>query len=54
VGRDGKEGLCVFLVREVLVDVKELVPRSVDENFCLLGFCRHGEVDVGPKARGGD
>ena len=52
---NGKEGLYVLLVSEVLVEVKELVPRSTDENFCLLRFCRHGlgEVDLGPKARGG-
>ena len=52
--RDGKEGFYAIWAIEALIDVEELVPRSMDENFCLLVFCRHGEVDLGPKARGGE
>ena len=51
---DGKEGLYVVLESEVLVDVEELIPRSTDENFCMLRFFKHGEVDLGPKAQGGE
>jgi len=36
------------------VDVEELVSRPTEESFCLLRFCRHGEVDLGAKARGGE
>jgi len=54
VKRDGKKGLYVVLVIEASVDVKELVPWSTEENFFLLRFCRHGEVDLGPKARDGE
>jgi len=52
VERDENEGPYVVLVIEVIIDVEELVPRSMEENFCLLRFCRHGEVDLRPKARG--
>ena len=54
VERDGKEGPHVVRAIEALVDVEGLVPRSMDENFWLLVFCRHGEVDLGPTARGGE
>ena len=54
VERDGKEGFYAIWAIEALVDVEELVSRSMDENFCLLVFCRHGEVDLGPKAQGGE
>ena len=54
VERDGKEGPHVVRAIEALVDIEGLVLRSMDENFCLLVFCRHGEVDLGPRARGGE
>ena len=51
----GKEGLHVILIiLEVLMDVEELVSRSAKKSYCLLGPGRLAEVDLCPKARGGE
>ena len=49
--RDGKEGFYVIRVFKVMVDVEGLDPRSAEE-FRLLRFGRHGEIDLRPKAWG--
>jgi len=54
VERSGKEGFYMIIIFEVLIDVEELVPRSAEETFRLLRVGRHGEVDLGPKAGGGE